>query len=249
MSHDMNGNELTRTLRERADEVVGHPAHLRRRARPGPQIRRRRAGGDDAGLALVAAVVLPISLLSGDRRRQSDPDPGPPAPPAPSTRTPVACRPCRSDVIIYQDGPRVPLQLRRAVSATASRCSAPTARSSPCRPADGAVRRGSSTTRHATATYPLDRRPGRAAGERSPGWTPTAPRCCSPGPDEPRRSPPSRAATRRAVAVTGDCADLCSVGSSAATARAWGRAGRSTARRGHRGRRSRRSSTSARPAD
>ena len=79
-------DDLTRTFRERADAVVDSPltyGDVRGRAR---QIRRRRAAGVAGGLALVAAVLVPIALLGGSGADKADPDP---TKPSPTTKQPV----------------------------------------------------------------------------------------------------------------------------------------------------------------
>ncbi|GAA4736624.1 hypothetical protein GCM10023350_20610 [Nocardioides endophyticus] len=99
---------LGRTLHEHADGVDGRPLTLgdvRGRAR---QIRRRRAAAAAGGLALVAAVALPVALLSGAGGDSSDPDPAKPSPTRavdPNTGVPTL----QDGVIIYADGPRIPL--------------------------------------------------------------------------------------------------------------------------------------------
>ena len=112
MSHDTS-DDLTRTLRERADDVTGTALTFDDvRGRAG-QIRRRRQAGVAAGIALVAAVVLPIALLGGAGSDKSDPDPTTPSPTHAVDPNAGGVPTLRDDVIVYPDGPRIPLRLER----------------------------------------------------------------------------------------------------------------------------------------
>jgi hypothetical protein len=100
---------LGRTLREQADGIDDRPLTLgdvRGRAR---QIRRRRAAAVAGGLALVAAVVLPVALLSGADGDSSDPDPAKPSPTRAVDPHDTGVPTLQDGVIIYADGPRIPL--------------------------------------------------------------------------------------------------------------------------------------------
>ena len=104
-------DDVRRTLREQADGIeTARPLtfdDVRGRAH---RIRRRRAGGVAAGVALVAAVVLPVALLGGAGGDRSGPDPATPSPSRAIDHS--AGLPTLQDgVIIYPDGPRIPLQL------------------------------------------------------------------------------------------------------------------------------------------
>jgi hypothetical protein len=102
-------DQLGRTLREHSADVHGVPltlADVRGRAR---SIRRRRAAGTVAALAVVAAVVAPVALLGGhDGSRSPEPAPSP-------TRAVDPGQPglptLQDGVIIHPDGPRIPLRL------------------------------------------------------------------------------------------------------------------------------------------
>ncbi|KQW49160.1 hypothetical protein ASC77_10730 [Nocardioides sp. Root1257] len=112
MSHDSSG-DLTRTLRERADDVTGTALTFDDvRGRAG-QIRRRRRAGVAAGVALVAAVVLPIALLGGAGADKSDPGPANPSPTHAVDPNAAGVPTLQDDVIIYPEGPRIPVRLPR----------------------------------------------------------------------------------------------------------------------------------------
>lgn len=103
-------HELGRTLRERADGITGTPLtfdDVRGRAR---RIRRRRAAGVAGGLALVAAVALPIALLGGTGADRSEPDPAPSPTRAVDPYADGGVPTLQDGVIIYPDGPRIPVQ-------------------------------------------------------------------------------------------------------------------------------------------
>ena len=104
-------DDLRTALREHADSVAGTPLTfdgVRGRAR---QIRRRRTGSVAAGLALVAAIVLPVALLGGAGSDKSD---DPPVAPSPTRAIDPADRgvPTIQDgVLIYPNGPRFPIRI------------------------------------------------------------------------------------------------------------------------------------------
>jgi hypothetical protein len=100
---------LGRTLRAQADGIDEQPLTLgdvRGRAR---RIRRRQASGVAAGVALVAAVALPIALLSGSGGNHSDPEPATPSPSRAVDPFADGVPTLQDGVIVYQDGPRIPL--------------------------------------------------------------------------------------------------------------------------------------------
>jgi len=102
-------DDLGRTLREHADGIDSRPLTLgdvRGRAR---QIRRRRAAAVAGGVALVAAVVLPAALLVGAGGDRSEPDPTKPSPTRAVDPNDSGVPTLQDGVIIYQDGPRIPL--------------------------------------------------------------------------------------------------------------------------------------------
>ncbi len=103
--------QLGRTLHERADGVDDQPltlADVRGRAR---QIRRRQASGFAIGVALVAAVALPVALLGGAGSDKSEPSPAP-SPTRAVDPNDQGVPTLQDGVIVYHDGPRIPLRLR-----------------------------------------------------------------------------------------------------------------------------------------
>ena len=100
--------QLGRTLREQADSIEDQPLTLgdvRGRAR---RIRRRQASGAAAAVALVAAVALPIALLGGAGTDKSEPSPAP-SPSRAVDPLRLGVPTLQDGVIIHQDGPRIPL--------------------------------------------------------------------------------------------------------------------------------------------
>lgn len=105
----MTEETFVRELERRADDVHGVPLSLetvRGRAR---QIRRRRRTAAAVGVAAaVAAIATPVALMSGnDGSRSPEPAPSPTRAVDPDQN---GLPTLQSGVIIYQDGPRIPLQ-------------------------------------------------------------------------------------------------------------------------------------------
>jgi hypothetical protein len=206
--------DLGRTLRERADGIDSRPITLgdvRGRAR---RIRRRQAAGVTAGLALLAAVVLPIALLGGSGTDRSDPDPATPSPSRAVDPADHGVPTLQDGVIVYQDGPRIPLsgELRGTADGFAVLGSDRYVVVSPA--SDG--------EREATlvddAGRPLDRFPLYSGLTAGPGGTSVA--WIAPdrtlhllvaGSDQPRTIAIGDVGATQTTAVNGDCADDCTI--------------------------------------
>jgi hypothetical protein len=205
--------QLGRTLRERADGIDDRPLTLgdvRGRAR---RIRRRQASGVVAGVALVAAVALPVALLGGVGADKSEPSPAP----SPSRAVDPNDRgvPTLQDgVIVYQDGPRIPLSgdLRDTGDAFAVLGT------------DRYVVLATTPEGEREATLvdgagqALDRFPLYSGITPGPGRTSVA--WVDPdralhllvaGSDEPRTIPLGDVRPTQTAAITGDCADRCTI--------------------------------------
>jgi hypothetical protein len=101
---------LTTELNRRADDVLAPPLTfdaVRGRAR---QIRRRRAAATIAAVAVVAAIVVPVSLLAGSSGSDDDLQPAPSPTRAVDPNT-GGVPTLQDGVIVYPDGPRIPLRL------------------------------------------------------------------------------------------------------------------------------------------
>ena len=205
-------DDVSRTLREQADGLEdARPLtfdDVRGRAR---RIRRNRAGGVAAGVALVAAVVLPLALLGGTGADRSDP------PPAPEPTRAIdpnggGLPTLQDGVIIHPDGPRIPLpaELRDHADGFAVlrgdrylvTQSAGDGREALLIDAGGGL----------VDRFPIDS--GVAVGsDTSVAWV--APdrtlQLLVPGSDEPRAVPVDGLDPSQATAITGDCADQCTI--------------------------------------
>jgi hypothetical protein len=209
--------QLGRTLHERADGIdgpaSGRPLTLgdvRGRAR---QIRRRQASGVAAGVALAAAVALPVALLGGTGPDGSEPSPAPS--PTHAVDPYDAGVPTLQDgVIIYPDGPRIPLpgKLRDAADGFAV---LGTDRYVVVSPTPNGEREATLVDEVGRA---LDRFPlysGITTGEGGTSVAWVAPdqtlHLLVAGSDEPRTIALGDVEPTQTTAVTGDCADACTV--------------------------------------
>lgn len=209
--------QLSRTLHERAGDLEvlasGRPLTLDDVRGQARRVRRRQAALVTAGVALVAAVVLPIAVLAGTTDDRSEPSPAPsPTRAVDPFRDGVPT--LQDGVIIHPDGgPRIPLVLERGEVADGF---APLG-------ADrwvvtvqtGAGERAvllTDSTGHRLATYAVS---GGLAAQRGEAvaWLDPAgtPRLLVAGSDEPQDLSGIAGADPSAVALTGDCARECAV--------------------------------------
>jgi len=205
--------QLGRTLHERADDIVDQPltlADVRGRAR---RIRRRRASGTAAGVALVAAVALPIALLGGMGSDRSEPSPAP-SPTRAVDPDDLGIPTLQDGVIIYQDGPRIPLpgDLRDAGDAFAV---LGTDRYVVLSPAPDGEREATLVDGTGQALDQFRLYSGITVGPdgTSVAWVDPdrALHLLVAGSDEPRTIPLGDVRPTQTAAITGDCAERCTI--------------------------------------
>jgi hypothetical protein len=206
-------DDLGRTLRERADEIHDAPLtvdDVRRRAR---LIRRRRAAGVVAGAALVAAVALPVALLGGAGADRSDPSPAP-EPTQAVDPNDEGVPTLQDGVIIYPDGPRIPLpgELRDTADGFAVLGTDRYVVTSPAPNGDREANLVDGDGR-ALDRFPLYSGITVGSGRTSVAWV--APdrtlRLLVAGSDEPRTIAVGDVGPTQTTAITGDCADKCTI--------------------------------------
>jgi hypothetical protein len=206
--------QLGRTLRAQAEGIDDQPLTLgdvRGRAR---QIRRRRAAAVAGGLALVAAIALPVALLGDVGGDQSDPDPVKPSPTRAVDPNDEGVPTLQDGVIVYPDGPRIPLRLDHQDQILTF---------APLGSDRWVLSVG--TDEHGTQVvvvnelgqsvgkYPIDGGMAASDDHRAVAWV--APdgsvQLLVDGADEPRRLSPVDGPNPSAVAITGDCTAACTV--------------------------------------
>ena len=206
-------DQLGRTLHERADDIEDQPltlADVRGRAR---RIRRRQASGTAAGVALVAAVALPIALLGGMGGDTSEPSPAP-SPTRAVDPNDAGIPTLQDGVIIYQDGPRIPLpgDLRDAGDAFAV---LGTDRYVVLSPAPDGEREATLVDGAGQALDQFPLYSGITVGPdgTSVAWVDPdrALHLLVAGSDEPRTIPLGDVRPTQTAAITGDCAERCTI--------------------------------------
>jgi hypothetical protein len=167
-----------------------------------------------AGVAVAAAVVLPIALLAGSGTDGSEPDPAKPTPTRVVDPNDDGVPTLQDGVIIYPDGPRIPLRLDHHDQITSF------------------ARLGSDrwvlsvgTDEHGTQAvivneagqsvgkHPIAGRMAASDDHRAVAWVDPdgSVQLLVAGTDEPRQLSPVDGPNPSAVAITGDCTAVCTV--------------------------------------